>query len=231
MDDVYRGEKLIKDTYEAIRDSPFWNTSLLIITYDEHGGFFDSEAPPKDVTAPDDAPLRKETTDFDFKQLGVGVPAVVVSPLIKKGTVDHTVYDHSSVAATLEDIFEFPALTKRDAQANNLHTNKEGKKHLLTLSAARTDCPVRLVDPAPRKSAERTVPQFNPRDLDPLPANSNLHGFLAVLLKTELELSDGSDAARAAIIESFKNVRTRADAGDYAARVTERAERARRASR
>lgn len=45
MDDVYGGESLIKYVYESIRNSPLWETSLLIITYDEHGGFYDSVAP------------------------------------------------------------------------------------------------------------------------------------------------------------------------------------------
>ena len=47
MDDVYGGEGLIKAVYEAIRNSPVWDTSLLIIIYDEHGGFYDSVPPPR----------------------------------------------------------------------------------------------------------------------------------------------------------------------------------------
>jgi phospholipase C len=55
MDDVYGGEGLIKAMYEAIRNSPVWDTSLLIITYDEHGGFYDSvPPPPPPATPPDD---------------------------------------------------------------------------------------------------------------------------------------------------------------------------------
>ena len=54
MDDVYGGEGLIKAVYEAIRNSPHWDTSLLIITYDEHGGFYDCGRPPAAAIPPDD---------------------------------------------------------------------------------------------------------------------------------------------------------------------------------
>ena len=79
MDDVTRGEGLIKAVYEAIRNSPHWESSLLIVTFDEHGGFYDHVAaagrgPPGDVA---------DTTTsygFAFDLLGVRVPAVVISP-------------------------------------------------------------------------------------------------------------------------------------------------------
>src|SRR6185312_5827831 len=58
MDDVHGGEVLIKTVYEAIRNSPIWNSSLLVITYDEHGGFYDSCAPGS-VTAPGDGDPNK----------------------------------------------------------------------------------------------------------------------------------------------------------------------------
>ena len=70
--------------------------------------------------------------DFAFDRLGVRVPAIVVSPLIEAGVVDHTVYDHSSVPATMERLFGFGPLTARDAAANDV-------RHLFTLTSARTD--------------------------------------------------------------------------------------------
>ena len=120
MDDVHGGEGLIKAVYEAIRNSPVWDTSLLIITYDEHGGFYNSVAPPA-ATPPDDgSPSTYNQWGFTFAQLGVRVPAVVVSPWIAAHTVDHTVYDHASVPATIERLFGLPPLTARDAAANDV---------------------------------------------------------------------------------------------------------------
>ena len=106
LDDVTRGEQLIKDVYEAVRNSPHWETSLILILYDEHGGFFDHVAPPAAVP-PCDSITDNENNhnDFDFVQLGVRVPAVIVSPLIPRGTIDHQVHDHSSVIRTLSELF------------------------------------------------------------------------------------------------------------------------------
>jgi phospholipase C len=142
LDDVTGGEALIKEVYEAIRSSPVWESSMLVITYDEHGGFFDHVAPPTTVE-PGDAQIDPDSNrnGFNFRQLGVRVPAVVVSPLIGKGVIDHRVYDHSSVPATIEGIFGLTNLTLRDKEAARLDT-------LLTLHDPRSDAPVTLPEPA-----------------------------------------------------------------------------------
>ena len=142
LDDVTRGEQLIKDTYEAIRNSPVWERSLLVITYDEHGGFYDHVPPPVGVE-PGDKPTNSFNSKygFSFRQLGVRVPAVVISPLIAKGVVDHRVYDHSSVPATIEERFGLRSLTQRDRQAAKVTT-------LLTLKEPRADAPLTLPLPA-----------------------------------------------------------------------------------
>ena len=83
--DVSLGEKLIKDVYEALRSSSLWNETALVITYDEHGGFFDHVKPPTNIPNPDG---RNSTDDpFDFTRLGVRIPTVVVSPWVRKGSV------------------------------------------------------------------------------------------------------------------------------------------------
>jgi phospholipase C len=142
LDDVTRGERLIKDVYEAVRASPHWDSSLLVITWDEHGGFFDHVAPPRTVPPGDGvSDPDNNHNSFDFTQLGVRVPAVIVSPHIPRGTIDHTVYDHASIVKTLGRIFKFARLTERDAQANSF-------LHLLSLSRARNDAPLTLPEPA-----------------------------------------------------------------------------------
>jgi hypothetical protein len=121
MDSVARGEALIKATYETIPNSPLWERSLLIITYDEHGGFYDSVQPggatPPGDGSPNDPSINSGGFLFDW--YGVRVPALIVSPLIPQGTVDHTLYDHASVPATLEALCGLTPMTNRDKGANH----------------------------------------------------------------------------------------------------------------
>jgi len=224
MDDVYGGESLIKAVYEAIRNSPLWDTSLLIVTYDEHGGFYDS-VPPGSAPAPGDIPGKSSLNKFgfNFEQLGVRVPAVVISPLIPKGTVDPTVYDHSSVPATLESQFHFQPLTDRDKNANNV-------LHLLTLTTPRTDCPATLVNPAPPVPKLVVTPsaaEVAARDEQPLPTTANLRGALAIAAKTDLELSSGTTEAKAAIVQKHHRIKTRGQARDYVKSVMQKVDVAR----
>lgn len=126
IDGIAGGEQLIRDVYRAIRKSPHWEKSMLIITYDEHGGFYD-HVPPYDAVPPGDRAIPGSNVkhNFDFSVLGVRVPAVIVSPWIARGTVDHIPYDHSTIPATLGKLFNMNSLTERDRNANDL-------LHLLT---------------------------------------------------------------------------------------------------
>jgi len=155
LDDVRKGEQLVKAVYETIRSvQAVWEKSVLLITFDEHGGFYDHALVPA-ATPPGDKPINAAPgqAPFGFDKLGVRVPAIVVSPWVGKGLIDHTDYDHTSALATLEKICEMPPLTARDAQAHNFY-------HLFSLKEARTDTPVTLVSPATAITAEAlTVPQ------------------------------------------------------------------------
>lgn len=113
------GEELIAAVYNAVRAGPAWSDTLLIITYDEHGGCYDHVVPP--LATPPDGP----TPDgFAFDQFGVRVPAVVVSPYIVPGSVIRptgaTPFDHTSILATLRKLFGFQPLTARDRAAPDL---------------------------------------------------------------------------------------------------------------
>jgi phospholipase C len=122
--DVRIGEALLGHVYNALLQSTVWQDSVLLVLFDEHGGFFDSISPPTGVVAPDD--LVSAQPAFDFTRLGVRVPAIVVSPFVQPGSVDATVYDHSSIAATVNKIFGLGAtnfLTRRDAAANTFDRN------------------------------------------------------------------------------------------------------------
>jgi len=138
--DVAPGEQLIHDVYYALYNSKAWNQTLLIITYDEHGGCYDHVPPPSGAIPPDDTPGE---FDFDFKRFGVRVPAVLVSPLIASGTVFRVPagtmpLDHTSILKTVEKRWKLSPLTKRDAAAPDLG-------NVLTLTTARTDDPIKGV--------------------------------------------------------------------------------------
>ena len=217
MDDVYGGEHLLAYVYGAIRNSPYWNTSLLIVTYDEHGGLYDSVS-PVGAPAPGDNPQYGYSTHgFTFQQYGVRVPAVIVSPLIPAGTVSHTLHDHSSVPKTLEQLFGLPPLTQRDANANSVMP-------LLTLTAPR-QCPTSLHSPAPLLMAAKpglTADERAQIEAQPVPPSGNLAGTLGIMKKTEMELSAGTPEEIAAAKARFSAVQTRGHARAYIASVMEK---------
>jgi phospholipase C len=127
---------LIKKTYEALRRSPIWEDSLLIVTYDEHGGFYDHVAPPS--VRPTGATGRRY--GFTFDQLGPRVPTIVVSPLIPRNLIDHRRYEHSTIVSTVIRLFGLKELTARSSVTSDL-------KPLATLDVPRTDAPMTLPDP------------------------------------------------------------------------------------
>ena len=105
------GQQLISAVYTALATSPQWNRCMLVVVYDEHGGFYDHVAPP---TAPDDRAAD------GFGQLGFRVPAIVAGPYAKAGYVSSVQYDHTSALKHLENVFALAPLTTRVSAANDL---------------------------------------------------------------------------------------------------------------
>jgi phospholipase C len=116
--DMYYGEKWAHEVVEAVLRSPAWSRTLLIYTYDEHGGYYDHVPPPKAIP-PDSIPPDLGPTDIPghYDMYGPRVPAVVASPHAKPHAVTDVVHDHTSVLATIESKWNLPALTYRDANA------------------------------------------------------------------------------------------------------------------
>lgn len=214
-DDMFGGEGLIKAVYEAIRNSPVWDTSLLIVTYDEHGGFFDSVAPgaatpPNDGSSNPKNPLN--TSGFNFATYGVRVPAVAVSPWIPKGTVDHTLYDHSSVVAEVANTFG----TRGIGRAMSMQVN--WFDHLVSEPTPRTDTPTTLPNPAPTQPRPTVTAEMSEaQDAEPFDDSGNTPGFVAVALKTILELTDDPQE-RAAAMAEHDAITTRGDARAFVAK-------------
>jgi phospholipase C len=120
-DDMYYGERWAHEIVQAVTHSPAWERTLLIYTYDEHGGYYD-HVPPPAAAPPDDIPSRLSPGDppGGYDTYGPRVPAVVVSPYSKLGGVSNETYDHTSILATIEHKWNLPALTNRDANANTV---------------------------------------------------------------------------------------------------------------
>ena len=206
MDGLRSGDNLIARVYNAIRKSPVWEKSLLIVTYDEHGGFFDSAVPSAKAAPPNDGTgAGQNTHGFDFAEFGVRVPAVIVSPQIAKGTVDHTLFDHASVLATVEQAFALAPLTDRDKAAKSVLP-------LLTQAAPfdanrLPELPIAPPPPAPMAAASVPAPA-DPSE--PIEQAADLPGFLYVARKSQRKRQGDLQAMTA-----FQPVRTRADAQAY----------------
>ena len=150
---IVYGEQLIASVYNILRSAPSWKRTLLIVIYDEHGGCFDHVPPPPAVSPGGPYPDR-----FAFDRYGVRVPAVVVSPFVAPGSVlrpprptagePYHPFDHTSIIATLQKIFDLaPPLTPRVAAAPDLLS-------ALTLDKPENDGPERIAAHPRRPSAQ-----------------------------------------------------------------------------
>lgn len=103
--DITLGQIFLGSVYQALANSPQWDRCLLIITYDEHGGFYDHVSPG---TMPDERP--------EFEQLGFRVPSLVIGPHVRRGCINSNVLDHVSVVSTATRRWGLPALNDRVTQ-------------------------------------------------------------------------------------------------------------------
>jgi phospholipase C len=101
---VSDGQAWVRSIIDAIGNSPLWPNCVIILTWDDYGGFYDHVAPPQ----------------VDGFGLGFRVPCLIISPFAKKGVVQHQVREHSSIATFCEKIFGLPTMTARDAVADDL---------------------------------------------------------------------------------------------------------------
>eukprot|EP00249_Psilotum_nudum_P016120 c25666_g2_i2 orf=477-1982(-) len=161
--DVSEGQKFVKEVYETLRASPQWNETLFIITYDEHGGFYDHVPTPVRCVPSPDGLIGPAPFYFNFDRLGVRIPTFLISPWINKGTVLHepegptpsSHFEHSSIPATVKKLFNLDSdfLTRRDAWAGSFESILQARE------IPRTDCPEEL--PAPPWSLRHSEPNEN----------------------------------------------------------------------
>lgn len=125
--DIQYGDEFLASVVNAVTSGPKWSKTLLVWTYDEHGGYYDHVAPPR-AAIPDDIPPDITTTTAgpgalqpgNFGRYGFRVPSGLVSPYAKADYVSHVTYDHTSILKLLETKWNLPAMTRRDAAAANL---------------------------------------------------------------------------------------------------------------
>jgi phospholipase C len=107
--DVRSGELFLAEIYNAVTTSPAWARTMLVINYDEWGGFYDHVAPATTADTSPDTALR-----------GFRVPSIVISPRARRQYVSHNVYDHTSVLKAIEWRWNLAPLTPRDQAARNI---------------------------------------------------------------------------------------------------------------
>lgn len=144
---VAAGEALVKTVYEAIRNY-CWEGSMLVVLFDEHGGFHDHVVPPAAIP-PDD--IVGQRHGFRFDRLGVRVPALVISSYTAKGLIDHTQYDHTSILRTVDDLL----LTGDGSGCLGARAKAANSFAKLTRGPLRTDAPTTLVAPAAVPATEQ----------------------------------------------------------------------------
>ncbi|BDC46036.1 alkaline phosphatase family protein [Paraburkholderia terrae] len=195
------GEHFIKYVYETIRQSPVWQKSVLLITWDEHGGFFDHKLPPTAEPPGDGDQNRRRALhprQFAFDQLGVRVPALLISPWAPHGQLgsklfplpgssDGVAFDHASIVRSVLETFEInEPLTQRDAKSPSWNDalldqpRADGSDGPLTLDAP----PAPALDVAPAATAAVTA--------------NHIGGF--ALIAHALDLQMAKDKAQVAAI-------------------------------
>jgi phospholipase C len=124
--DIMKAERLVAHVYNAVRANPaLWQSTLLVVLFDEHGGFYDHVPPPAAV------PPDGNTLQYTFDRLGLRVPALLISPWVDR-RVEKTEFDHTSLLKYLIDKWGLGPLGQRTAQANSIAV-------ALTRSALRPD--------------------------------------------------------------------------------------------
>jgi phospholipase C len=183
--DVRNGEVFLDLVYRAVTRSPDWKTTVLVINFDEWGGFFDHVPPPTAPLPPSDQALGSDG------RLGFRTPAIVIAPWAAAGAVSHEQFDHTSVLKMIEQRWGLEPLTVRDATANDLADT-------LDLSRASTAAPTFQVPVGP----------FGARCPDSLPTDDIELGTL-LLLASELgwPLPSMSEADLLAYLQELLDLR------------------------
>jgi phospholipase C len=231
LNDIRQGEDLVKQLYEAIRKSNYWDDTMLVITFDEHGGFYDHLPPPATVPPGDEPIYANLNFSFRFDRLGVRVPAIVVSAYTSKGAIIGTdptdtsaIFDHSSILATVEKLFGLEPLTNRDARANTLEIALDLDSPRSSPDAALMKLPDRAPDSAVTGPTDLSA-KFAADPKAPLSTNQKTMAALA--LACDLELTPPQ--THAALVSNHQKLVEQQDTANYIKSVEAKISQRRRA--
>jgi phospholipase C len=166
------GQRFVHRIVDAVMRSPEWKTTLVILTYDEHGGFFDHVAPPVACIPDAHTPKPKSghlSPRFDY--LGMRVPLILISPWVRRAYVSHQTTSHTSLLRLIQARFELPALTRRDANAvppfDMFDFASQPRLEV-------PDLPVPVIEPSRQKNCEAIVSN-RPKRVDILEVHAKRH--------------------------------------------------------
>jgi len=160
------GQVFLQSIYRALAESPQWERSLLVITYDEHGGFYDHVSPPT---------VADTFAETGFDRLGFRVPAQILGPWVKQGHVSDTIYDHTSMMRTLTALWDLEPIGSRTEGVNDL-------LDVIDMERIESGTPAPPVELAPIEASDDEL--FAPSCLAELPFSS---GHFGVTGQPELE--------------------------------------------
>jgi len=224
LNDIRKGEDLVKRVYESIRNSAYWLETMLVITFDEHGGFYDHQPPPPAEPPGDEGPYANPNYDFRFDRVGVRVPAIVASAYTSKGTIvgtdptdRSTTFDHTSVLATAGKLFGLPPLTNRDAAANTLEVALDLETPRLGPDQALMQLPGTAPDSAVSGSADLST-RFAADPNAPLSVNQKAMATLA--LACDMDIAPAG--SKPALISNHQKLVEQQDAAQYIRQVEDK---------
>jgi phospholipase C len=110
---ICKGENWLVEQLNSLGSSPYWDSTAVVLTWDDFGGFYDHVAPPH----------------VDIYGLGPRVPTIVSSPFAKRGAIDHDLMEFSSVLRFIEQVFGLPALTDRDRNSDDMLSAFDFSQH------------------------------------------------------------------------------------------------------
>jgi phospholipase C len=183
---TFRAQALLGSVYNALRQNDrLWNSTLFLVLYDEHGGFYDHVSPPQAVP-----PDYHVLPNFEFDRLGVRVPALLVSPWVER-TIIKTEYDHTSLLKYLTEKWDLGPLTERVARAQSLAAA------IRTTGQPRTDTPDALPVQAVDSLSEARIAAAQP---EPLNAHQKALISFSEHLEREIEQPVGKKERMAAML-------------------------------
>ena len=179
--DIRRGERFIADTYHALDDAGYLDSTVLVITFDEWGGFYDHIRPPQVIDDTDPATVDhtgNSTTPTngrlvpDYTQLGFRVPAIVVSSFAPARVASAGPFEHTSSLKLIESTFGLQPLTARDANARDLRqVVRHGLRSPIPAGAIPTSSQV----PGPDSDAAAFCSAASVQSVSPPPVSKGKH--------------------------------------------------------